>query len=138
MQYAVGTWNDQLQGDVPPLFILPPPTARVKGKDKRLLDASELSRAIYDVRTAFDELLVKIAHTGGATEERRVAVMPLSSLCAIILGQHIAAGDDGDFDSVEHELAGEGLYQSIPGAYRRYLDSHAQPDHYSHALGMLS
>ena len=122
IQYTVGTWNDRLQGDVPPLFILPRPGARSNGANQSRADCDVLSKAIYDVQAAFEDLLTKMSPMVSGSPKS--SVKTLTGLCALFLGHQIGIPvdtlEDHGLDD-DTQLEGEELYQIIPPASRRYV-----------------
>ncbi|KAH8828125.1 hypothetical protein DL96DRAFT_1147040 [Flagelloscypha sp. PMI_526] len=120
IQYTVGTWNDRLQGDVPPLFILPRPGARLNGANHPRPDCDVLSKAIYDVQSAFEDLLAKMSPIASSSPKSKVKA--LTGLCAIFLGNQIGIPVEGlEDDGIDDDpqLEGEELYQMIPPTSRR-------------------
>ncbi|TFK25498.1 hypothetical protein FA15DRAFT_668372 [Coprinopsis marcescibilis] len=118
-----------------PLNILPPPhkVASQLYFSKEEKGTLDLARRIYAVRDAFKNIVVKADLPVDAGSR----VMPLSALCASIIGQHMQEWEEPEDADNEHQSSfevvptySEEMYDAVPGSYRSHLLV-------SHALGII-
>ena len=92
--------------------------------DTRSPDEFELSRRIHAVCDAFKN----IAHVAfGQPHSERIP--SLAAMCSLVIGRNMPSEDTlagPDEDSFDDTLDADGIYETVPSYYRRYLLRHLQ------------